>query len=273
MVDRSLLVVHGAVSTVKAIASREISVVFVEIPIESHVAATNLLFDKDALVARNRLQASLPFGVLNPASMHTAAAEENDASSSSEAPSPLGESATLAHGHVTEVRPLPSRGVSVIKIELPEEAHVAVTELLYGQNALILPANLRQPNSEATPYGLVQSSGQGTVHKPNPRAPSSPLSSSKPQSAFAGLSRRATSSSMFHIPTPQLHIVRWLGIRCAESDFQDFLGVRNEGRARERVCELCGVESRRDIPQSPESVKNFMDKIYRPFNELKGSTG
>lgn len=169
------------------------------------------------------------------------------------------------------MRPLPSRGVSVIKIELPEDAHVAVTELLYGQNALILPANLRQPGSEPTPYGLVQSSGQGTVHKPNPRAPSPPISASKPQSAFAGLARRASGSSMFHIPSTELHIVRWLGIRCTESDFQDFLGVRNEGQARERVCELCGVESRKDIPQSPESVKNFMDKIYRPFNDLKGA--
>lgn len=269
MSNKPLLVVHGAVSTVKAISSREISVVFVEIPIESHVAATNLLFDKDALVARNRLQGSLPFGVLNPAAMGAASAGPDEHPPSQES-YPLGDATTLAHGRVSEVRPLPSRGVSVIKIELPEEAHVALTELLYGQNALILPANLRQHDSDPTPYGLVQSSGHGTVHKPNPRAPAPPLSTSKPPSAFASLARRAAGSSMFHIPSPQLHVVRWLGIRCTESEFQDFLGVRNEGQAKERVCEICGVQSRKEIPQSPDAMRSFMDKIYKPFNTAKG---
>lgn len=43
---------------------------------------------------------------------------------------------------VDTVKPVPSRNVSIIQLEVPMEDHVAITELLFGKTALVVPMSL-----------------------------------------------------------------------------------------------------------------------------------
>lgn len=52
--------------------------------------------------------------------------------------SPLTESLKVAVGEVVNVKSIPSRGVTRIEIEVPLEAHVGATELLFGKPALVM---------------------------------------------------------------------------------------------------------------------------------------
>jgi len=255
---KKLLVAHGAVATIKAIPSRELSVIYIELPIEHHVAATNLLFNQNALVSLSRLPAGTPFGVLDPAEPAVTAQPLPDAPAGEQT-----EDLTVVHGCVSGVRAVPSRQVTVITVDLPEDAHVAATRMLYGASVLAIPAAL----GPDTPFGLVQGAGKGAVHEQNRRSAHlrAPAPCTAGGSGFAALSR-ARVSGLIHLPQ-QMNIVKWLGARCTEKGFQDFLGVRNEAQAKERVCQICGVESRKDIPGVPRARELFMSQIYRPFSQ------
>lgn len=52
---------------------------------------------------------------------------------------PLSETMNIAFGEVVNVKTIPSRGVTRIEIEVPNEFHVAATELLFGKPAFIFP--------------------------------------------------------------------------------------------------------------------------------------
>lgn len=159
--------------------------------------------------------------------------------------------ARVAHGNVTNVKPIPTRGVTRIEIELPIEAHVEATSLLFGKDVLIVCAKLEAP------YGITD----GSVPKTEPPQPKIGLAGTAPRPIAAapaqrmGLARHEDS----------IDVVRWLGVRCSAEDFQNFLAVRNEAAAVAKVREVCGVESRAHIPGNPAARRAFFTQIYHPF--------
>jgi hypothetical protein len=251
---KKLHVIHGPVAVVRAFPSREVSVISVEIPEEFHVQATNLLYGRDAIVTRSRLPSNTRYGVLDPLDDELT----GPGAAASTGPGSTAASAAVVHGHVCGVRAVPSRQVTVVAIEVPEEAHVEVTQLLYGVNALVVPAAL----PKVTPYGVIR------PVEPTPPAATTRAAAAPAQRPGArGATGGRLSPSMFTLPA-QVNVVRWLGIRCTEDDFQAFLGVRNEAQAAARVRELCGVESRKDIAATPRARDIFMTQIFEPFNRV-----
>lgn len=73
-----------------------------------------------------------------------------------------------AFGHVCDIKHLSSQGVTRIVVEIPAEHHIDATQLLFGQNVMVLPSTL-QGN-----YGIIDSN-------PSPSAPPAP-SEEKPVS-------------------------------------------------------------------------------------------
>lgn len=239
--EKKLRVAFGPVSIVRAIPSREISVINIEVPEEMHVELTNLVYGRDVLITLSTLVGA-SYGVLDPESLTTRPA-----------PAGAAESADIVavHGRVSGVRALPSRGVSVISVEVPEEAHVEVTQMLYGRDVIVVPVAL----GATTPYGLVKGTGKGAVHTPNPKA---------------GTASPPGLNSMFRLPAP-LDLVRWVGARCSEDDFQDFLGARNEAQAAQAVRATCGIETRKELASNQQARRVFMEQIYHPFISANGA--
>lgn len=96
----------------------------------------------------------------------------------------INEKLKMAYGQVVNIRPIPSRGVTRIEIEIPDEAHVAVTTLLYGQDAVVIPwTDMKRP---AIPYGLRQMSAFLSPAATDSAAPASP-----PASGFGPAPHRA----------------------------------------------------------------------------------
>jgi hypothetical protein len=184
------------------------------------------------------------------------------------------DSARVGYGNVVNIRSIPTRQVTRIEIELPIEAHVEATRLLFGQDVLVIPVKLgptqaygmvsgdEQAPSEGAPGACSAQSDlavrQGT---PAPVRSSALAALATPATPFARSSVRA-SLSQEHA---RLDIVRWLGARCREDAFQDWLGVRTEAAAVERVREMCGVSSRSEIPSSPALRQVFFRDIHAPF--------
>lgn len=261
-------VAYGPISLVKAIPSREVSVIYIEVPEEMHVEVTNLVYRRDVLITLSKL-VNVSYGVLDPHLQNTVTPEENATSIDQD------KSAVCAvHGQVVTVKAVASRGVSVIAVEVPEEAHVDVTQMLYGREVLVMPVSL----GSMTPYGIVNKSGKGSVHKANPRAgTASPANTNLQENQIRSQIQTSPypqrtphgdhhpSSAMIRIPQP-LDIVRWLALKCSEDEFQDFLNVRNEAQAIDMVRSLCGINTRKELKTNQEAKKIFMDMIYQPFN-------
>jgi hypothetical protein len=168
------------------------------------------------------------------------------------------DSARVGYGNVVNIRSIPTRQVTRIEIELPIEAHVEATRLLFGQDVLVIPVKLGPTQA----YGMVS----GNEHAPSEGAPAPVRSSAlaalaTPATPFARSSVRAGLNQEH----ARLDIVRWLGARCREDAFQDWLGVRTEAAAVERVREMCGVSSRSEIPSSPALRQAFFRDIHGPF--------
>lgn len=161
----------------------------------------------------------------------------------------------VAHGNVVNVRPIHSRGVTRIEIELPIESHIEATSLLYGKDVLIMGVKL----GAGAAYGITD----GTL--PGAGTDSTAGGSSEGRATQSTPSAPGPSRGGLHKHEDTLDIVRWLGVRCASADFQDWLQVRNEAAAVEQVRLTCGVQSRADIPKSPAARRAFIEKIYRPF--------
>lgn len=235
---KKIQVAFGPVAIVRAIPSREISVINVEVPEEFHVEVTNLLYRRDVLITLSTFVGA-HYGILDP----------EDVAIKPAATGAANVDVVAVHGRVSGVRALPSRGVSIISVEVPEEAHVEVTQILYGRDVIVIPVVL----GTTTPYGV--SDGQGSVHTPNPRA-----KTASPH----GL------SSLIRLPAP-LNLVKWVGARCSEDAFQDFLGVRNEAQAADSVRRTCGIETRKELETNAQAKRIFLEKIYHPFTNSIGA--
>lgn len=248
--SKSIRFVFGPVSMVKAIPSREISVIYIEVPEERHVEVTNLLYGRDALITLSNIVGGA-YGVLDPeideltCSSTTSTIQE----SSTESKEPI----AAIHGCVSGVRAVLSRGVSIITIEVPEEAHVEVTKLLYGRDALVVAVNL----GVSTPYGVVKNKGN-TVHATNNRAGTASPFVSNPY-------EKNPQRSGLILKPPPLNLLKWIGARCSEEAFQDFLGVRNEAQAIEKVREICSIESRKELTTNHQAKLIFIKSIYNPY--------
>lgn len=182
------------------------------------------------------------------------------------------DSARVGYGNVVNIRSIPTRQVTRIEIELPIEAHVEATRLLFGQDVLVIPVKLGPTQA----YGMVS----GDEHAPSEGSPGACSAQSEPaarqdarapvrSSSLAALASSSVRGSLRTTRLSQenarLDILRWLGARCREDAFQDWLGVRTEAAAVERVREICGVSSRSEIPSSPALRQVFFRDIHTPF--------
>lgn len=143
----------------------------------------------------------------------------------------------LVFGEVTTVRPVPSRGVTQIVIEIPSEAHIKATQLLFGRNAFIFAGE-----GVDLPFGVAV------------------LKDGHYQSATAPKRTQSTATD------DSLDITKWLGIRCKDADFQRFLQTDSYETTVDRVRDICQVDSRSDIQHIPEAKSRFLSQIYQPFN-------
>lgn len=245
--NKKVRVAFGPVSIVRAIPSREVSVINIEVPEEFHIEVTNLFYRRDVLISLARLNKT-PYGVLDP---DTATQE-----SSGDEPQEV----RAIHGCVCGVRAVPSRDISIISVEVPETAHVEVTQLLYGKEVIVIPVALGASKA----YGVIKGAGCGTDHTANARAGSA--TPPRPQPTVYPSRQPGRLPGNIHIAEPyQVNPVRWVAMRCGEDAFQDFMGVRNEAAAADKVREICGIESRAELNSSPRAKEAFMTHIYNPF--------
>lgn len=197
--------------------------------------------------------------------------------------------AKIIHGHVVNVRLIAGRGVTRVELEIPSEAHVPATALVHDQDVIIALANFSTP----LPYGVLEAGPDGlrslntSARRPGQQAqqsgsaqrqghagvrPSSAPSTARRPGAgstnSSGAGPRNSGGAAVH--SGAIDIVRWLGARCKEEEFQLFLGARTEAGAIERVREICGVESRADIPRDRDARAVFFANIHRPFLEAVG---
>lgn len=144
-------------------------------------------------------------------------------------------------GQVVTVRPVPTRGVTQVVIEIPSEFHIKATQLLFDQNALVFASD----ESIQMPYGIAQLAGGEIV----PAQPAQPKRVQSQGSAF--------------------DVTRWLALRCKEGEFWQFLGCTSEAAAIDRVRQICEVDSRADIAQNDRAMSLFKSEILEPFQARK----
>lgn len=245
--------VFGPVSLVRAIPSREVSVICIETPEDMHVAVTNLLYGKDALVRLVDAPKSEPRNSksIAPTKYGVISADDLEGRTSGDA-----SEVRFVHGHVFDVRAMRSKGITLISIEVPESAHVEVTQMLYGRDVLIFPVDL----GHQTNYGVVVGRGN-TVHTKNPVAKSVVKASTVVYpSRFESMIR----------PAKAFDPVRWCAIRCGEAEFQEFLGVHSADAAADEVRQICEIDSRSELSTNPRARLEFMEKIYKPYTSQGG---
>jgi hypothetical protein len=185
-----------------------------------------------------------------------------------------------AFGNVVNVKSIPSRGVTRIEIELPIESHVEATQLLFGRDVLIMMAKL----PVGTPYGIHDSAARSAPSKPEmtealpakahtgrPSNIANPASSTAAQAT--PLRSGGVNSMLGRRTAPSLDPARWLGIKCSERVFQDWLGVTSSDEAAEMTRGMCGVRSRSEIAASPEALGLFQSNIFQRFNEYMSQHG
>jgi hypothetical protein len=165
----------------------------------------------------------------------------------------------LAYGSVVNVRSIPTRSVTRIEVEIPIEAHVEATRILFGQDVLVMPARL--PGTYGMTTGLVPDVEPAPSQEMTPE----PEADAQPPSRLAASQVARSAQGGIGPRLHEVDIIRWLGARCREDHFQDWLGARTEAGAIERVRQLCGVESRSHIPQTQAARQAFFSQIYTPY--------
>lgn len=177
----------------------------------------------------------------------------------------VGEVVRAAFGSVVNVRSIPTRGVTRIEIEIPIESHVEATRLLFDQDVLVMPANMQHLGHLG--YGMIDTADATTTSDAAPGHEGCSRSSApEPPSRFApGAAAPAPRIASLGRRDDTLDILRWLGARCREESFQEWLGVRTEAAAIEVVRRVCGVRSRADIPTNPAARARFVERLLDPF--------
>lgn len=151
---------------------------------------------------------------------------------------PISEDTALIYGEVVTVKPIPTRQVTQIVIEIPEEHHIAATQLLFKRNAFIMPCADKAPLAGAV-FGVTTLGKVLASPDPEPAAP---------RGARAGV-----------------NVTQWLAVKGSDANFQAFLEVNGEMAAAQAVRDRCGVQSRAEIEQNPQALHIFMEEIYKPF--------
>lgn len=148
---------------------------------------------------------------------------------------PIDEKTALIYGEVVTVKPIPTRQVTQIVIEIPEEFHIQATQLLFKRNAFILPCADKSPLAGVS-FGVTT---LGAAMNPAPAPQAQPKAS--------------------------LNIPQWLAMKCQDERFQQFMGATDKDDAAKIVREKCQVESRADIAGDEQALEIFMTQIYTPF--------
>lgn len=65
-----------------------------------------------------------------------------------------------------------------------------------------------------------------------------------------------------------MRLSAWLAMRCAEPEFQEFIGARSKDDAAQRVREICGLVSRAEIDSNKEAEARFHELIRKPFSDF-----
>ena len=145
------------------------------------------------------------------------------------------------YGRVAQVRDLPSQQVSRVIVEIPIEAHVPVTTLLYGRDVLV---TLAPPAMKGQPYGVKGDDGAPEPTQGPPPAAQEP--------AGGPLARLAA-------------------IWCRDPDYRAWRArctqrtIPSEEEARQEILVVCGVSSRRELDHSPEAKAKFDARFRQPY--------
>ena len=268
---KKLRIVHGAVSMVRAIPSREVSVITVEIPEEHHVQATMLVHGQHVLILRSALASGTKYGIhdvdLGAGSTDPLAFAAGQVDENQDVP-------TILHAVVAMVRPFPSRMISSLYLEVPDSHHIEVTNLLHGRDAILFPVKLPKAPLGIMKPGALPPSLEPSKGIPARKMSETPRLSGGSRSAGGGTAPSATGSAppsgLLGRHEKTIVATRWLGIHCPTESFQDWLGVRNEAAARNKVCEMCGVSSRAEIHfrDNPAAFEAFLTKVFNPFDSI-----
>lgn len=162
--------------------------------------------------------------------------------------------AMVAYGQVVTVRPIPTRQVTQIVIEIPDNFHIAATSMLFGKNAFVLAATDKARGA----FGVVplgQMSGESPATEATPGA--------------TDRTTRTTTIASSGGLRIDVNPSQWLGIECQNAMFMSWLNVASSSAAAERVREICCVESRSEIAKSEKAKKLFAEKLYFPYVAFK----
>lgn len=251
----------GQATGVRAITSREVSAIQIEIPDEHHIAATRLFHGRDAFAMR------APAGLQGQAYGVIALDDLADAAKA-RAGGPLPSSQLIqessheasVRARVSTVRHIPSRQTTALVLEVPIGDHVAATQLFFGHDAILFPA--KDVPGSIPAYGLQPVSSApaaAPVRQPVAAAPRSWPASARAISGAPGEPGQA--------PADGPDAVRWLGVHCKDPAFWLFLGVDDEPAAVAAVRARCQVDSRREIVPGSPAHERFMTEILRPYQE------
>lgn len=233
----------GAVTNIKALPSRDISQIIVELPDEFHVALTSLVYGKNVLLMRSP-SPDAPLGISD---LDAGDVVPGQGGGGGEIPA-----IDCVHGYVSLVRAAPSRMVTVMHVDIPSEQHVQVTSLLFGAYCMALPCHL----PPGTGYGLL---GPRQMRPTEPVAAdrSIPADGQRPP-LHRGLGHSARAEG----PREPL---KWMSARCKEALFQQFLQVESDEEAREVVRAKCGMASCSELTHRTDAVRLFVREIYQPY--------
>lgn len=138
---------------------------------------------------------------------------------------------------VDTVKPITSRGVSVIQLEVPIEDHIAVTNLLFGKTAVLVPMELEGVHR----YGVQD------TDNPVMEAPREP----KKHNPIARLLGQWCKTESFW---------EWL-----TSEFEPIHPVEDEEVAAVMVRQILEIDSRGDIDGNAYLEDRFQKLIRHPY--------
>lgn len=183
--------------------------------------------------------------------------------------------AKVAFGEVVDVQQVRSRGVTRIVIEVPSEAHVTVTTLLFGKNAIVIPfysseeiaaknipgiygvRTLGSFSVNANPPAVIENGRPVQATRSGPPAPPPPTARSVAKSML-GEPRMAGEP-----PEPRNYAAN-AAMLCGQPAFWQFLmakcdhPVANEVDAAVALRAALGIETRRVLNQDPEAAQRFV---------------